>query len=184
MPRTRSLAWSELRIGLLTMTAIVIAAVLVFTVASFFFALAESALFSLGKWRARQLAERQPGPGAVVVQLLNQPQQLPATISLCNTFTNPPLVGAGPGATRVPVRGAARAGGARALAERVSPGFEGGELCGPAVASGPTTERTGMSRPPRCFSIGRIAACASRNVAVRLVASTASQSSRFIRISS
>ena len=31
MPRTRSLAWSELKIGLLTMTAIVIAAVLVFT---------------------------------------------------------------------------------------------------------------------------------------------------------
>ena len=41
-----------------------------------------------------------------------------------------------------------------------------------------------MIRPPRCFSIGRIAACASRKVAVRLVASTASQSSRFIRISS
>ena len=31
MPRTRSLAWSELKIGLLTITAIVIAAVLVFT---------------------------------------------------------------------------------------------------------------------------------------------------------
>jgi phospholipid/cholesterol/gamma-HCH transport system substrate-binding protein len=31
MPRTRSLAWSELKIGLLTMTAIVIAAVLVFS---------------------------------------------------------------------------------------------------------------------------------------------------------
>ena len=31
MPRTRSLAWSELKIGLLTMTALVIAAVLVFT---------------------------------------------------------------------------------------------------------------------------------------------------------
>src|SRR5260221_794898 len=31
MPRTRSLAWSELKIGLLTMAAIVIAAVLVFS---------------------------------------------------------------------------------------------------------------------------------------------------------
>ena len=41
-----------------------------------------------------------------------------------------------------------------------------------------------MMRPPRCFSIGRIAACASVNVAVRFVASTASQSSRFMRISS
>ena len=30
--------------------------VLLFAGASFFFALAESALFSLGKWRARQLA--------------------------------------------------------------------------------------------------------------------------------
>jgi hypothetical protein len=39
-------------------------------------------------------------------------------------------------------------------------------------------------RPPRCFSIGLIAACASRNVAVRFVASTASQSSRFMRNSS
>src|SRR3954469_18899012 len=31
MPRTRSLAWSELRIGLLTIVAIIIGAVLVFT---------------------------------------------------------------------------------------------------------------------------------------------------------
>ena len=31
MPRTRSLAWSELRIGVLTIVAIVIAAVLIFT---------------------------------------------------------------------------------------------------------------------------------------------------------
>ena len=41
-----------------------------------------------------------------------------------------------------------------------------------------------MIRPPRCFSIGRIAACARLNVAVRLVLITTSQSSRFIRISS
>jgi hypothetical protein len=41
-----------------------------------------------------------------------------------------------------------------------------------------------MIRPPRCLSIGRIDACASRNVAVRFVATTASQSSRFIRSSS
>ena len=31
MPRTRSLAWSELRIGVLTISAIVIAAVLIFS---------------------------------------------------------------------------------------------------------------------------------------------------------
>ncbi len=41
-----------------------------------------------------------------------------------------------------------------------------------------------MMRPPFCFSIGRMAACVSVNAAVRLVAMTASQSSRFIRISS
>ena len=39
--------------------------VLGFAAASFFFALAETALFSLGKWRARQLAERAPGLGDV-----------------------------------------------------------------------------------------------------------------------
>ena len=39
-------------------------------------------------------------------------------------------------------------------------------------------------RPPRCFSIGCSAAWHSVKVAVRLVASTASQSSRFIRSSS
>jgi len=31
MPRTRSLAWSELKIGVLTIVAIVIAAVLIFS---------------------------------------------------------------------------------------------------------------------------------------------------------
>ena len=41
-----------------------------------------------------------------------------------------------------------------------------------------------MIRPLRCFSIGRTAACVNTKVAVRLVAMTASQSSRFIRISS
>jgi len=41
-----------------------------------------------------------------------------------------------------------------------------------------------MMRPLLCFTIGRIAAFARRNVAVKFVASTASQSSRFIRISS
>ena len=51
-------------------------------------------------------------------------------------------------------------------------------------AAVPTTELTAIMRPPRCLSIGRIAACTSVNVAVRLVAMTASQSSRFIRIRS
>jgi CBS domain containing-hemolysin-like protein len=62
--------------------------VLAFAGASFFFALAETSLFSLSKWQIRQLAERQSGPGAVVVQLLAKPQDLLATLVLGNTFAN------------------------------------------------------------------------------------------------
>jgi CBS domain containing-hemolysin-like protein len=56
--------------------------------ASFFFALAEAALLSLSKWQARQLAERHPRAGAVVARLLEQPQDLLATMALGNTFAN------------------------------------------------------------------------------------------------
>jgi len=56
--------------------------------ASFFFALAEAALLSLSKWQARQLAERHPRAGAVVARLLEQPQDLLATMVLGNTFAN------------------------------------------------------------------------------------------------
>ena len=72
--------------------ALALVGVLVFAAASFFFALAESALFSLGKWQARQLAERSPQLGGVVARLLNQPQDLLATIVLGNTFANASLV--------------------------------------------------------------------------------------------
>ncbi len=41
-----------------------------------------------------------------------------------------------------------------------------------------------MMRPKRCFIIGRIAARLSRNTALRLVSSTASQSSSFMRMAS
>jgi putative hemolysin len=61
--------------------------------ASFFFALAESALFSLGKWRAQQLAERNPVAGATVQSLLSHPQDLLAAILLGNTMANSSLVG-------------------------------------------------------------------------------------------
>lgn len=57
-----------------------------FAGASFFFALAETALFSLSKWRLRQLSERNPVPGAVVTKLLAEPQDLLGTIALGNTF--------------------------------------------------------------------------------------------------
>jgi len=70
---------------------LVLSGVLVFASASFFFALAESALFALGKWRARQIAE-QPG-GAIVLRLLEQPSELLATIVLGNTAANGAIVG-------------------------------------------------------------------------------------------
>jgi putative hemolysin len=62
--------------------------VLVFAGASFFFALAETALFSLSKWQAQQLAEREPRAGAVVTRLLAKPEDLLATMVLGNTFAS------------------------------------------------------------------------------------------------
>jgi putative hemolysin len=67
-------------------TAIV--AILVFAGASFFFALAETALFSLSKWQARQLTESHPRAGKIVAGMLERPQDLLATLALCNTFAN------------------------------------------------------------------------------------------------
>src|SRR5439155_19214760 len=69
-----------------------VVAVPVFAGASFFFAVAESALFSLGKWQTRQLAERSPHVGGVVARLLAEPQDLLATIVLGNTFANAAIV--------------------------------------------------------------------------------------------
>ena len=66
-----------------------IAAVVVILVsagASFFFALAETALFSLGKWQVRQLAARERRTGSIVLHLLTEPQDLLATMVLGNTF--------------------------------------------------------------------------------------------------
>ncbi|MDB6064324.1 MAG: hypothetical protein JWR26_532 [Pedosphaera sp.] len=65
---------------------------LVFAGMSFFFALAESALFSLGKWQVRQLSERAPVAGGLVARLLGEPQNLLATIVLGNTFANACIV--------------------------------------------------------------------------------------------
>src|SRR6266478_2873582 len=67
---------------------LVLPGVLLFASASFFFALAESSLFTLGKWRARQLAERSPQRGVIVARLLEQPSELLATIVLGNTLAN------------------------------------------------------------------------------------------------
>jgi len=63
--------------------------------ASFFFALAETALFTLGKWQARQLAEDASGAGGVVTRLLSAPHDLLATIVLGNTYASAGLVAIG-----------------------------------------------------------------------------------------
>ena len=68
------------------------AGVLVFAGASFFFALAESALFSLGKWQVRQLSERSDPSARAITRLLGEPQDLLATIVLGNTFANAAMV--------------------------------------------------------------------------------------------
>jgi putative hemolysin len=60
--------------------------VIIFAGASFFFALAETALFSLSKWQAQQMAERNPAAGGIVVRLLGEAQDLLATMVLGNTF--------------------------------------------------------------------------------------------------
>jgi magnesium and cobalt exporter, CNNM family len=69
-----------------------VAAILLFAGASFFFALAETALFSLGKWQVAQLAEKKPRRGRIVSQLLEHPQDLLATLALGNTFANAALI--------------------------------------------------------------------------------------------
>ncbi|HVM47075.1 MAG TPA: CNNM domain-containing protein, partial [Candidatus Acidoferrum sp.] len=75
-----------LRVASTAVVAMIV--VLAFAGASFFFALAETALFSLSKWQARQLAEQQPRAGAIVNRLLGQPEDLLATMVLGNTFAS------------------------------------------------------------------------------------------------
>ena len=65
-----------------------VAALIVFSGASFFFALAETSLFSLGKWQLRQLEERAPGPGKNIGRLLAEPQELLAMLVLGNSFAS------------------------------------------------------------------------------------------------
>jgi putative hemolysin len=65
------------------------AALLGFAGASFFFALAESALFALGRWRVQQLTDS----SAKLAALLREPQDLLATLVLGNTFANSAIVG-------------------------------------------------------------------------------------------
>lgn len=64
-----------------------------FAGASFFFALAETSLFSLGKWPLRQLEARSPQTGKIISRLLAKPQDLLATLVLGNSYANAGIVG-------------------------------------------------------------------------------------------
>lgn len=77
---------------LLSWFAIAMALVLV-AACSFFFALAESALFALGKWRAQQLARDKPVEGGRLARLFSEPQNLLATLALGNTLGNGMIIG-------------------------------------------------------------------------------------------
>lgn len=58
---------------------------------SFFFALAESALFSLGKWRIQQLGS-ESDRGKQIAELLQEPQELLAVTALGSTLANAGIV--------------------------------------------------------------------------------------------
>ncbi len=80
------------------MDAAAIAAVVVILIsagASFFFALAETSLFSLSKWQMRQLSDREPRFGRIISQLLADPQDLLATMVLGNTFATAAMLAVG-----------------------------------------------------------------------------------------
>jgi putative hemolysin len=65
-----------------------ISAILLFAGASFFFALAETALFSLTTWQLAHITQNYPRRGKIVTQLLQRPEDLLATLVLGNTFAN------------------------------------------------------------------------------------------------
>ena len=69
-------------------------AILIFAGASFFFALAETALFSLSQWQVVQLAGKNPRAGKIVAELLERPPDLLATLALGNTFANAAILAA------------------------------------------------------------------------------------------
>lgn len=77
------------------MNLLVSIALLVFVIASILFAIAESSFFSLSKWQIRQLAEKYPQQGNLIQQLLADPEELLATISFGNTFSNAMIVSIG-----------------------------------------------------------------------------------------
>jgi CBS domain containing-hemolysin-like protein len=71
-----------------------VVAILIFAGASFFFALAETALFSLSKWQVAQLMEKKARAGRAIANLLETPHDLQATLALGNTFANAAILAA------------------------------------------------------------------------------------------
>ena len=69
-----------------------LALLLFFIGAGFFFAMAETALLTLGKWRLRQVTAKNPARGAFIRKLLSTPQDLLATITLGNTLAHAAII--------------------------------------------------------------------------------------------
>ena len=69
------------------------AALVVAATCSFFFALAESALFALGRFRARRMLEDNPAQGQKLAPLFKDPEDLVATLAFGNTLANALLIG-------------------------------------------------------------------------------------------
>jgi putative hemolysin len=69
------------------------AALVVAATCSFFFALAESALFALGRFRARRMLEDNPARGRKLAPLYKDPEDLVATLAFGNTLANALLIG-------------------------------------------------------------------------------------------
>ncbi len=69
-----------------------LALLLLFTGIGFFFALAETALLTLGKWRLRQITAHQPERGVFIRKLLAEPQDLLATMTFLNTLAHATII--------------------------------------------------------------------------------------------
>jgi len=76
--------WSSYAIG---------AALVVAAACSFFFALAESALFALGRFRAQRMLEDKPKDGQRLAPLFGNPEDLVATLAFGNTLANAAVIG-------------------------------------------------------------------------------------------
>lgn len=78
------MVWSSYAIG---------AALVVAAACSFFFALAESALFALGRFRAQRMLEDKPEDGKRLAPLFKNPEDLVATLAFGNTLANAAVIG-------------------------------------------------------------------------------------------